>query len=246
MKDVEANLPRALASVPSGARVLAIDAESTDRSVAIARAAGSEVVVRPWGGFVETRRFALTRVATAWTFMLDADEELDADLRAAIAAADPAGATNGYTVRRTTYFCGRPMRHGAWGAERLLRLFRTSAATLAAKPAAGGTADLHERWSVAGETPELRGTLLHHSYPSLAVYRAKFARYTSLEARGLPPSISAFARALAASALRVPYAFVIKSGWRDGWRGGYVALASAAYPVVVAWKAVTKKKALEP
>jgi hypothetical protein len=246
MKDEEANLPRALASVPPGARALAIDAESADRSVAIARAAGCEVVVRPWGGFVETRRFALAQVATPWTFMLDADEELDANLRAAIAAAEPGSATGGYTVRRTTYFCGRPMRHGAWGSERLLRLFRTPDATLVAKPAAGGTAELHERWSVAGDTPELQGTLLHHSYPSLAVYRSKFARYTSLEARGLQPSIVAFARALGASVLRAPYTFVVKGGWRDGWQGAYVALGSAAYPVVVAWKSLAEKKAPAP
>jgi hypothetical protein len=175
-------------------------------------------------------------------FMLDADEELDANLRAAIGAAEASSTIGGYTVARTTYFCGRPMRHGAWGSERLLRLFRTPVATLVAKPAAGGTAQLHERWTVAGDTLPLGGTLLHHSYPSLAVYRSKFARYTTLEAAGLTPSMPALARALVAGALRAPYAFVLKSGWRDGWQGAYVALASAAYPVVVAWKALAPKK----
>jgi glycosyltransferase involved in cell wall biosynthesis len=246
MKDEEANLPRALASVPPGARVLAIDAESTDESVAIARAAGCDVVVRPWRGFVETRRFALSQVATAWTFMLDADEELDASLSASLAAAEPSEGTNGYAIRRTTYFCGRPMRYGAWASERLLRLFRPSVAYLVAKPAAGGTAEVHERWNVAGDTPELAGTLLHHSYPSLSAYRSKFARYTSIEASGLPPSVSALARAFACGALRAPYTFLVKSGWRDGWRGGYVAIGSAAYPVVVAWKALTNKDVVRP
>ncbi len=238
MKDEERNLPRALASVPRGARVFVLDAESRDRSVAIARAAGCDVVVRPWAGFVAARRYALAQVTTTWTFMLDADEELDPALIDALASTAPDASTAGYTVRRETYFCGRPMRHGAWGSERLLRLFRTSAASLVAEPVAGGSAELHERWTVAGSVSSLDGTLQHHSYPSLAVYRSKFARYTSLEAAGLSPSLPALGRALAIAVLRAPYALLVKGGWRDGWRGAFVAIASAAYPVAVAWKAL--------
>jgi glycosyltransferase involved in cell wall biosynthesis len=237
MKDEERNLPRALGSVPPGARVLAIDAESSDRSVALARDRGAEVIVRPWAGFVQTRRFALENVTTGWTFMLDADEELDPELAAALLGIEPEVGTDGYTVRRATFFCGRPMRYGSWGAERLLRFFRTDRASLVAQPAAGGAADVHERWEVAGATEALAGTLLHYSYPSLADYRAKFARYTSLEASGLPASLPNVGRALALASLRAPYTFFIKGGWRDGWRGAYVAVASASYPVVVAWKA---------
>jgi glycosyltransferase involved in cell wall biosynthesis len=237
MKDEERNLPRALGGLPPAARRLAIDAESSDRSVALARESGCEVIVRPWAGFVQTRRFALSNVKTEWTFMLDADEELDAALLAAIEAAEPEPAIDGYAVHRATFFCGRAIRYGAWGDERLLRLFRTGRAELVARPAAGGSAELHERWMVTGKTGLLDGTLLHHSYPTLADYRMKFARYTSLEARGLPRSFAALGRAVVLAALRAPYTFFVKNGWRDGWRGAYVALASAAYPVVVAWKA---------
>jgi glycosyltransferase involved in cell wall biosynthesis len=238
VKDEERNLARALGSVPQGARLLAIDAESSDRSVAIARRHGCEVVVRPWAGFVETRRYALGKVQTPWTFMLDADEQLDAILSAALAELKPEPATDGYTVARATFFCGQMMRHGSWGEERLLRLFRTGRANLVAEPVAGGAAQLHERWTVPGRTGRLQGTLLHYSYPSLADYRAKFERYTSLEAQGLPASALGLGRAIGLAALRAPYAFFVKSGWRDGWRGAYVALASAWYPVVVAWKAL--------
>jgi hypothetical protein len=38
--------------------------------------------------------------------------------------------------------------------------------------------------------------------------------------------------------LRVANALFVRSGWRDGWRGAYVAFGSAAYPVIVAWKAL--------
>jgi glycosyltransferase involved in cell wall biosynthesis len=238
MKDEEHNLARALGSVPGGASVLAIDAESSDRSADIARANGARVVVRPWAGFVETRRFALSCVETPWTFMLDADEALDTSLAAALGALSPGDGTDGYAVRRATFFCGRPMLHGAWGADTPLRFFRTARASLVAEPVAGGAADLHERWTVPGATGLLDGTLLHDSYPTLGAYRTKFDRYTSLEARGLRGSPLPLLRELLLATLRVPYSLVVRGGWRDGWRGGYVALASAAYPVVVAWKAL--------
>jgi len=238
MKDEERNLPRALGSVPREANVLAVDAESTDRSVELATQRGARVVVRPWAGFVEARRFALECVETPWTFMLDADEALDATLVTALRTLAPDDAADGYVVRRTTFFCGRAVRHGAWGSDAPLRFFRTQRASLVPQPVGGGRAHLHERWTVPGAIGRLDGTLLHYSYPTLRAYRTKFDRYTSLEACGLRGSAFAVARELALAGLRVPYALLVLGGWRDGWRGAYVAGASALYPVVVAWKAL--------
>ncbi len=236
-KDEERNLPRALAGLPPGVSLLVIDAESSDATVELARARGAEVIVRPWAGFVATRRFALGCVRTPWTFMLDADEALDADLAAALPGLDPPGATDAYAVKRTTYFCGRPIRHGAWGGDAPVRFFRTARAELVAAPAGGGDAELHESWRVPGGVGRLGGVLLHYSYPTLGSYRAKFARYTSLEARGLRATPLVLARAAGVALLRAPWLLFVKGGWRDGWRGVFVAVASAAYPVAVAWKA---------
>ncbi len=223
--------------MPAGAVLLVIDAESKDGTVELARARGARIVVRPWAGFVATRRFALERVDTEWTFMLDADEALDAALGTAIVGAEPGATTDAYAIRRSTFFCGRPMRHGAWGSDAPVRLFRTARATLVASPAAGGNAELHESWHVPGRVDVLGGELLHYSYPTLASYREKFGRYTSLEAHGLRATGFSVARASVLAVLRAPWLLVVKGGWRDGWRGAFVALASAAYPAVVAWKA---------
>ena len=100
-------------------------------------------------------------------------------------------------MRRTTYFCGHPLR--MWRNEPLLRLFRTDRVTLQANPAASADALLHEAWSSAGSVGELRGTLLHFSYPDVASYRAKYDRYTSLEA---PPACTARFSDLSARAPR--------------------------------------------
>jgi glycosyltransferase involved in cell wall biosynthesis len=220
--------------LPHGIEILVVDAHSGDATVAFARSAGARVIDRPWTNFVDARSYALAQVTTPWTLMIDADEALDDVLRDAIVAADDA--PQGYVVLRTTYFAGKPMR--IWSNEPLLRLFRTGSARLDAQPAAGGSAQLHERWSVDGPTAELHGTLLHYSYPDVASYRAKYRRYTDTEAAGMRASA---VRAVVESMLVLPRfarLALLKGALLDGPRGLYIAWCSATYPATVAWKAL--------
>ncbi len=223
--------------MPPGVHIFVLDAESDDATAAIARAAGATVESRSWSGFVAARRYALAQVRTGWTLMLDADEALDAALRAAIAAAP--GDADAYRVRRITRFCGRPIRTAGWSNEHLIRLFRTGAARLEARSVAG--ADLHERWLCDGIVGQLDGALIHDSYPTVASYRAKFARYTAIEAAAVRASIGGLTGALVLGLARFPWALLRYGGWSDGWRGLFVAAASAAYPVVVQCKALRRK-----
>jgi glycosyltransferase involved in cell wall biosynthesis len=232
-RDEAARLGRLLAHLPHGVRVFVLDAASQDDTANVARAQGAEVETRPWTGFVNARRYALGRVATPWALMLDADEQLDDTLRDAIPAAPQDVA--GYRLRRVTMLCGRPVRAAGWSNERLLRLFRTDRARVAANELG---ADLHERWIVDGPIADLPGAMVHDSYPTLASYRAKFDRYTTVEAAALAPSHRAYLRALATMLPRVLWSILRYGGWRDGWRGYFVAWESARYRVVVRAKAL--------
>lgn len=233
-RDEERNLPRALTSLPRGMHVLVLDALSRDRTTEFARAYGADVVERQWTDFVDARRFALAQVRTPWALMLDADEALDDRLREAVVEASEDA--DGYRLRRTTYFCGKPMR--LWRDEPLVRLFKTGRARLEAHPAAGGDAALHERWSCDGTVGELPGTLLHFSYPDVATYRVKYDRYTETESRGVPGSLGRAAAAWCQGVLRFGWMLVARGALLDGPRGVYVAWRSAMYPATVARKAL--------
>jgi Glycosyl transferase family 2 len=213
---------------------LVLDAGSRDHTVQFARGVGARVVQRQWSDFVDARRFALSQVETPWTLMIDADEALDDVLCEAILHA--ADGTDGYRFKRTTYFCGKPMR--MWRNEPLLRLFRTGRATLAPHPAAAKAAPLHESWSCDGPVAELPGTLLHYSYPDLASYRAKYDRYTTVEAENMKGSPFGLLAALGASVPRLVWLLFARGGFLDGPRGWYVAYRSAIYPLVAARKAL--------
>jgi glycosyltransferase involved in cell wall biosynthesis len=219
--------------VPSGIALLVLDHRSTDRTAKIAADMGARVIARDFEGFVHARHFALAQVRTPWALMIDADEELDERLAGAILSARED--VNGFFIARTTFYRGRPLR--MWKNELLMRLFRPSAVTLRALPAAGGTAQLHERWICSGPSAHLAGTLLHYSYPSREAYDEKFDAYTSLEAEGVAFSPAALAVETAKTPLRFAWYIVARGAGLDGLEGLRVAWASARYPMVVQWKA---------
>jgi glycosyltransferase involved in cell wall biosynthesis len=233
-RNEERNLPRTLDSLPPGIELLVVDHESTDATAALARERGARVITRPFTGFVDARLFALGQVRTAWTLMLDADEAPDERLRDAVLSAPED--VDAYRVSRTTYYCGKPMR--MWSGERLIRLFRTDRIELRALPAAGGEAQLHERWICTGSTADLNGTLHHYSYPDAASYRARFDEYTSTESAGIRPDRGAALRESAFVPLRLVNALVRRGAVLDGPRGWTVAWYSALYPAVVRWKSL--------
>lgn len=217
--------------------ILVVDARSCDRTREFAIAAGAEVIERDWDDFVSARRFALSKVRTPWMLALDADEALDDRLRDAVISVD--GAASGYVVRRDTYYCGKPLR--MWSGERLLRLMRASDARVDARPAAGGAAQLHERYACDGSVAELPGTLLHFSYDDAADYRAKYDRYTDIESAALPRSIVACAWESLRALVRFPWLLLARGALLDGARGISVAWWSAWYSAIVRWKALVRR-----
>jgi glycosyltransferase involved in cell wall biosynthesis len=233
-RDEERNLPRAITSLPHGTRVLVVDALSDDATVTYARGAGATVIERAWTNFVDARRFAIAQVETPWLLQLDADEALDDLLRDAIVACD--GSADAYTVSRTTYFRGKPMR--MWSGERLTRLVKTADARIDAHPPTGGSGLLHERLSGRGSSNDLAGALLHFSYDDRVEYQDKYARYTSIEAQGQAPSGVALLKACSLALPRLLQNLFLRGAVLDGSRGWYIAWYSAVYPAVVAWKAL--------
>jgi hypothetical protein len=222
--------------VPAGAKVFVLDAESSDATAGVARACGAEVEVRAWTGYVDARRYALGRVTTPYAFMLDADELLSDELTTALAG--DLTRADGFRVRRVTMLAGRAVRAAGWSAERLVRCFRVDRAHVVPN-SVGGAADLHERWVVEGALADLPGMIVHDSYPTVASYRERFARYTQIEAAALRGSRLACAIAAARLPLRFVWLWTRYGGWRDGWRGAFVAWYSALYPVAVQWRALT-------
>jgi glycosyltransferase involved in cell wall biosynthesis len=124
--DEELNLPKALASVGGRVPVLVVDSGSTDRTQAIAAAAGAEVIEHPFVDYASQRNFALELAAERfeWVFFLDADEELSPALWAELDAAIADPGLDGAYVRLELWMLGRRLTHGEYSDAMVLRLMR--------------------------------------------------------------------------------------------------------------------------
>jgi len=109
----ERSLPRCLASVRSCDDIVVLDSGSTDRTIALAQAAGARTFTRRFDDFAGQRNFAQRELPFhhPWVFHLDADEqmtpELDAECRANAARTD----VEGCLAAPRMFFLGRWIPH---------------------------------------------------------------------------------------------------------------------------------------
>ncbi len=169
------HIRRAIASVRDVAtRILVVDSGSEDDTVALAKAAGAEVMYHPWTTHAAQFNWALDQIAgvPGWVLRLDADEVLTPALSAEIAAGLPDVA--GLYLRRRIWFMGQPVRYGGVFPVQVMRLFRN------------GAGRCEDRWMdehivVDGPTATLQGELVDNNLNPLDWWIAKHNRYASRE-----------------------------------------------------------------
>jgi len=177
-RNEEGRLPTCLASVAWADEVVVVDAESTDRTVEIARKFTDRIVVRPWPGFAAQKNFAAEQARSDWVLSVDADEEVSADLqevRSVLADAPPVA---GYAVPRRNMFWGRWIRHGGLYPDWQIRLFRRGQGRFVERA-------VHESVEVTGEVRRLGSPLIHRSYENIAQFLERADRYSTLAAEDL-------------------------------------------------------------
>ena len=232
----EERLRACLESAAWADEIIVIDAESTDKTVQVAREFTDKIWVRPWAGFAAQKNFALEQATGEWVLSLDADERVTPELRDRIDRIVRAnGPADGYSIPRKNVFWGAWMRHGGLYPDYQLRLFRR---------AAGRFVDsaVHESVVVEGHVEALDEPMLHHSYRGLEDFVTRSNRYSTLAAQEI---VSRGGRAgLADLALRPLGRFlsmyILKFGFLDGWRGFVLAVLYANYVflrMAKAWEA---------
>ncbi len=209
--------------------LIVVDSHSRDTTRERAAAAGARVVERDWPGHAAQKEFAVRLAAHDWIVSVDADERVSPALRdeiRALAAADfPRCA--GWSMPRRSWYLGDWIRHGTWYPDRSVRLFDRRRGRFVANPGY----DLHERVVLDGPCGALQNDLLHLPYRSIAEHLQTIDKYTTIMARGLQERGR---RARVSDLVLRPWArfvksYVLKGGFRDGWRGLLLAYLSAHY-----------------
>jgi len=205
--------------------IVVVDSHSTDRTRAIAAELGARVVERDWPGNCAQKQFATDAASHDWILNVDADEQVTDELRDAIRArfAEGEPAPAAFEVARLSSWLGRWIRHG-WYPEWIVRLFDR-------RRGRWEGLDPHGHVAFDGAPERLSGDLLHWPYEDLDAHLETINRYTTTMARGL---LERGRRPrLRDLLLRPPFRFVrfylLKGGWREGWRGFLLACFSAWY-----------------
>jgi hypothetical protein len=225
-KDSEPTIGRTLGSVAGlASEIVALDSGSTDGTIGVLESHGARVERVEWRGFLKTKQAALEACVHPWVLLLDSDESPDEAMCAAIRSAierDDAS-VGGYELNRMTWYAGRPLRH-VWQPEWILRLVRREQGRHVG-------VDPHPHIEVtSGSVGRLAGTLRHDSFGSILEHLSRQVSYArdateALSARGQRGSV---ARVLISPTGAMFKQIVLKSGWRDGWRGWVAAGSSAS------------------
>lgn len=214
-KDAQQDIRECLSSVRGVADeiVVVVESSTRDGTAQVAREFTSHVFLKPFEGFSEIKSFAMSKCSRGWVMNVDTDECITPELASALEdlKAGRGSPADGFAVNRLPYFLGRPIRHGGWYPDWVVRVSRREHASYPLRR-------VHERMEVAGRVGRLAGHLLHHTARQLRPFLEKQKVFASLSdarpswvARWTHPP-AAFFRSL-----------ILKAGWLDGWRGWVIA-----------------------
>lgn len=221
--------------------VLVVDMESTDDTVAIARARGARVETFPRGSHriaEPARQFGIDAASCPWVFEVDADElvppALTAYLKELVRHPD---APDGVRMPRRNFYLGREMRAGY--PDHILRFFR--------REKSHWPPQVHSMPHVDGRVETIPASrrdlaLIHLANETVGSRAAKDLCYSDYEVMRK----AGRRRHPAADLLWRPgfiffRRYVLKGAWRDGARGLAYAAQGACYEALICCKLLQHK-----
>ncbi|MBI1290817.1 glycosyltransferase [bacterium] len=248
-KNEIANIRACIDSVRFASEIVVVDSLSTDGTVEAAREAGATVVPFAWNReYPKKKNWALEHVPwkNDWVLILDADERITSELADEIQRAVASADHDGYYLNRRFMFMGGWLRHCGYYPSWNLRLVRHRLGRYerigSVADTGSGDNEVHEHVLLEGNRVGwLKNDMLHFAYPTIDVWVEKHNRYANWEATireemaasggelggnlfGTPLERKRWIRRQAMRlpfrpALRFFYHYVIRQGFRDGYRG---------------------------
>jgi glycosyltransferase involved in cell wall biosynthesis len=248
-KNEELAIERSVSAVRFCDQVIVVDSASIDKTVALARQQGAEIINFTWnGGYPKKKQWALEipSIKNDWVLLLDADEIVSDALAKEILrkVSAPTSSVAAYDIKLEYHFAGRALRHGHTVSKRSL-LNRTSCFF----PEVGdleapGTSEIeyHYQPRVNGEVSTLTERLIHEDPDPLSSWIARHNKYSDWEAFLIDnPRARAEVRSSRSSQGRIfermpakplfffVYCYVVRLGFLDGRAGFDYAFGLAWY-----------------
>ena len=176
-KDEEKNISDCLKSVEWADEIIIVDADSTDKTVELAKKFTEKIFIKKWEGYVPQKKYALSLASNKWVLSVDADERITPELKAEIINLSPDD-FSGYKIRRKNFLLNKEITSCGWGNDYQLRLFEKEKTNMTDRL-------VHEGFIVDGKVGKLENPMLHYTFSSFSDYFNKINYYTSLKAEEL-------------------------------------------------------------
>jgi glycosyltransferase involved in cell wall biosynthesis len=205
--------------------IVVVDSLSTDKTREICLSHQVIFIENPFPGYIEQKNFALSKATHSHVLSLDADEYLSEELSGSILKEKEKGfPSDGYTMNRYNFYCGKWVRHGTYYPDRKLRLLNVQ------KGNWGGQNPHDKIIMQEGATfQQLKGDLLHYTYQSIEEHNKQTDRFSTIAAKALfdkgkKPS---YTKLLLNPAWAFFKGYFIKLGFLDGFAGYMIARFTA-------------------
>ena len=240
-KNEEANLKDCLESVSFADEIIVVDSQSSDKTQEIARSFDAKLeITSDWPGFGPQKNRALNLATQDWVLSIDADERVTPELKQEIltAIASP-NVADCYAIPRSSWYCGRFMKHSGWYPDYVDRLFKRGSAKFSDHL-------VHERLLPTGSSGKLNNHFLHYSYRDFSQVLKKVDVYSSAAAQQAfkQGKKGGLGEALIHGFWAFFRTYVLRRGFLDGKHGLALAISNAAtsyYKYLKLWQLQNKK-----
>jgi glycosyltransferase involved in cell wall biosynthesis len=223
-KNEEANLKDCLESVSFANEIIVVDSQSSDKTQEIAQSFGAKLeITTDWPGFGPQKNRALNLATQEWVLSIDADERVTPALKEEILKVISwKESANCYAIPRSSWYCGRFMKHSGWYPDYVDRLFKRGTAKFSDHL-------VHERLLPEGPVGQLQNHFLHYSFRDFSQVLKKIDAYStaSAEQAYLKGKRSSVGKAVGHGLWAFFRTYVLRLGFLDGAQGLALAISNA-------------------
>ena len=209
--------------------IVVLDNGSEDRTREIISGSGARLIFDKWLGYGKTKNAAAIHAKYDWILSMDADEEVDEELKNSLKELSLLNETEVYKISFKNFLGNKHLKFGEWGNDRHIRIYNRRK-VFWDKEAVHEKLFLPEGVSVK----YVKGFINHYTVRNIKDYSEKMLRYALLNAEKYA------ANGKRSSAWKVFFApifsfikyYFFKLGFLDGWAGLICAKMTSYYTFV--------------
>ncbi|MBJ11903.1 MAG: hypothetical protein CMG62_02335 [Candidatus Marinimicrobia bacterium] len=223
------NIIETLESIKWADEIIVIDSFSSDDTLNIVESYGARVYRNKYVNSAKQKNWGLKHCKYEWIFQIDTDEVLEKDSEKLIRSAikNVGKDIHCFKMARKNHVLGKWVKYGGLYPDWEFRLFRK-------KYGRWKDREVHSRIIVSGKIEILNTSIIHNGMPNVSKQISNLDRYTRYEADELNKRkqkylfLNLFFRPFYVFLKR----YIYMQGFRDGWRGYFLAIYASFYVFV--------------